>query len=323
MIEVGVYSDGLAHLTLDACLAFCAERRVRWIEFGTGNWSPAPHLNLQAFLDSRGRRESLLGQLAEHDIGISALNCSGNPLHPGAIGLMHADVIRNSIRLASLLGLDRVVTMSGLPAAPGDRHPNWIITSGPPQTSEILAWQWDERLIPFWKELARFAADHGVRLCLEMHGSQCVYNVESLQRLRSEASETIGVNFDPSHLLWMGADPILAASQLAGLIHHVHAKDVRIEPAAAVNSRLDAKPALPVEGRSWNFVAVGKGRDAQFWQALVEVLEEGGYDGPLSIENEDHALRPAVAVDQAIRYLQDILAQHEFDNEVPAMRRRQ
>src|SRR5690606_18385103 len=112
----------------------------------------------------------------------------------------------------------------------------------------------------YWRETVAVARDLGVRLCFEMHGAQCVYNVESFERLRNANDDTVGVNFDPSHLIWMGADPVVAAARLAGSIYHAHAKDARVEPAAAINSRLDAKTVTPVEGRSWNFVAVGRGQ---------------------------------------------------------------
>ena len=119
------------------------------------------------------------------------------------------------------------------------------------------------------------ARDHGVKLCLELHGVQCVYNVETFERLRDAVGDGIGVNFDPSHLLWMGADPLVAVPRLGSSIFHVHAKDTRVEPMAAINSRLDTKPVMPVESRSWNYVAVGRGQDVRFWRA-VEALRGVG-----------------------------------------------
>ena len=307
-MKLGLYSDGLGHLPLEACLDFCHERSLECIELGTGNWSQAPHVDLASLLASSSRRDELLGAIAEHGLTISALNCSGNPLHPGAAGEAHRKVIADSIVLASQMGIGRIVTMSGCPGGPGDNHVNWIVTSWPPETGEILTWQWREQVIPYWVELAAMARDHGVRLCLEMHGVQCVYNVETFERLRAETGDGVGINFDPSHLLWMGADPIAAAERLGSNIFHAHAKDARLEGAAAINSRLDAKPVMPVEGRSWNFVAVGRGQDASFWRALVETLRGAGYEDVLSIENEDYALAAADAIDASIACLRGALA---------------
>jgi sugar phosphate isomerase/epimerase len=219
-----------------------------------------------------------------------------------------------------MLGLDRVVTMSGCPAGPGDSHPNWITTSWPPETTRILDWQWREQVLPYWRDMVAFARDHGVRLCFEMHGSQCVYNVESFERLRDATDETIGLNFDPSHMLWMGADPVAVAKRLAGSIYHVHAKDTRIETAAAWNSRLDAKQVRPVGGRSWNFVAVGRGQDETFWSTLVTTLLAGGYNDVMSIENEDYSLSAEDAVDQAISFLAGVIGPDRTGPEVRGAR---
>jgi sugar phosphate isomerase/epimerase len=229
-------------------------------------------------------------------------------LHPGEKGEQHRRVTHDTIRLAAALGLDRIVTMSGCPAGPGDGHPNWITTSWPPETTVILDWQWKEMLLPYWRETVAFARDHGVRLCFEMHGAQCVYNVESFLRLREATDDTVGLNFDPSHLIWMGADPVAVARRLAGSIYHVHAKDTRIETHAEVNSRLDAKRVTPIEGRSWNFVAVGLGQEPSFWSRLVRELQAGGYDDVMSIENEDYALSAEEAVSQAVDTLKPLAA---------------
>ena len=119
----------------------------------------------------------------------------------------------------------------------------WIVTSWPPETEEILRYQW-KAAVPVWKALAARARDHGVkRIALEFHGWQLVYNVETLRRLRSEVGDDIlGVNLDPSHLFWMGADPVEVARALADCIYHVHIKDVRLEPAAGQNTLLDTNP---------------------------------------------------------------------------------
>jgi sugar phosphate isomerase/epimerase len=232
-LKLGLYSDSLGQMPLPECLDFARRNGVMHVEIGTGNWSAAPHLDLGMMLESAGRRAELIEMLASRGLTLSALNCSGNPLCPGAPGEKHRDATTKTIALAAMLGLDRIVTMSGCPAGPGDKHPNWITTSWPPETTQILEWQWQEVLLPYWRETVAFARDHGVRLCFEMHGAQCVYNVESFERLREATDETVGVNFDPSHLIWMGADPIEAAQRLAGSIYHVHAKDTRIEAAAS------------------------------------------------------------------------------------------
>lgn len=138
-----------------------------------------------------------------------------------------------TFRLAKLLGVEKIVMMSGLPAGcPGDKTPVWITTSWPPETQDILDYQWNEVAIPKWKELVRMAEDCGIRqIALENHGMQLVYNPETLFRLREAVGPMVGMNLDPSHLFWMGGDPIEAARVLGeqGALYHVHGKDSRPE----------------------------------------------------------------------------------------------
>jgi len=104
----------------------------------------------------------------------------------------------------------------------------------------------------------------------------------------------------------MGADPIAAIAALDGAIHHVRAKDTRIEKRAAVTSRLETLSKEQVDERAWNFVAVGAGHPdgVAFWERFIEALRAAGYDGPLSIENEDYSLGQRESVSLAVRTLQ-------------------
>src|SRR5215208_2636034 len=185
-MKIGMITDSLPGKTLDAMLDVAARLSMDQLEFACGNWSSAPHINLDVMLESATARREFAGKLANRGISISALNCSGNPLHPGEHGRRHDEVTKKTIKLAGLMGVDRVVMMSGCPGAPGDNHANWITTEWPPEVREILKWQWDEALIPFWKDLVAYAKSQGVdKLCLELHGHQNVYNVATLHRLRN------------------------------------------------------------------------------------------------------------------------------------------
>ena len=215
-MKIGMITDSLPDADFDTMLAVAARLEMDMLEFGCGNWSTAPHIELDRMLESAPARREFRARLDAHGIGISALNCSGNPVHPGEAGRRHDEVTRKTIRLAGLLGVDRVVMMSGCPGAPGDSHANWITTEWPPEVREVLRWQWDDVLIPYWRDLVAYAREQGVhRLCLELHGYQNVYSVATLKRLRDAVGETVGANLDPSHLMWMGADPLAAAVRWA------------------------------------------------------------------------------------------------------------
>src|SRR4051794_21539570 len=104
------------------------------------------------------------------------------------------------------------------------------------------------------------------RFALENFSAMLVWNPATLFRLRAAVGPMVGLNLDPSHLIWMGADPIAAARALGGAIHHVHGKDVRLERGPVdVNGVLETRPPVEdVAERAWNYVAVGCGQDLQW-----------------------------------------------------------
>ena len=307
-MKLGLVTDSLADRSLAEAAAVCRGLGLEQVELGCGNWSPAPHVDLKRLTADAGARHRLLDTLGENGLTISALNCSGNPLFPGEKGAGDRAVAEGTFLLAEQLGVETVVMMSGLPGGcPEDRTPTWIVTSWPPETEEILRYQWDEA-IARWQEMARQAEECGVRrIALEFHGWQLVYNPETLLRLRQAVGPMVGVNLDPSHLFWMGADPLAVARELRQCIYHVHIKDVRTEPAAAVNSLLDTKGVLEFARRSWNFITPGSGHDETWWRTFVDTLRALGYDGPLSIEQEDYTIPLDDALEQASALLHRIL----------------
>jgi sugar phosphate isomerase/epimerase len=308
-MRVGLVTDSLGHLDLPTMLDIAAADGIETLEFGCGNWSSAPHLPLAHLLDSAAARGTFLAALRDRRLTISALNCSGNPLHPGPAGEQHRAVTSQTIRLAGLLGVDRVVMMSGCPGGPGDANANWITTAWPPEAARVHAWQWDEVLIPYWRGLVAEAQSAGVsRLCLELHGQQNVYNVATLKRLREAVGPVVGANLDPSHLFWMGADPLAAIAALGEAIYHVHAKDTRIDQhLAAVNGLIDATQVDQVSSRAWSYVTLGDGHEAAWWQRFVQALRQAGYDDVLSIEHEDVGLRPEQGVKRSVTLLRQVL----------------
>ena len=192
-MRTGLVTDGLADLPFGQLLDTVVELGIEMVEFGCGNWSSAPHLDLNGLLASSGARDEFLGAVTAHGLTISALNCSGNPLHPGSRGEAHRGVTSKTIRLAGMLGVRRVVMMSGCPGGPGDANANWVTTAWPPEAARVLDWQWSEQVIPYWTGLVTEARAAGVeKLCLELHGQQNVYNVGTLFRLRDAVGPMVG-----------------------------------------------------------------------------------------------------------------------------------
>lgn len=307
-MKIGLNLDSLGGLSIDEALDTAAELGIERVELPTGAWSPAPHADLDALLDSDRARRELLARVEDRDLAISALTCNGNQLDPVS-GPDHDAVTRKTIRLAPLLGVDRVVLMSGLPGGPGDKHANWITVAWPPEAQRVLRWQWEESVIPYWRELVGHAREHGVgKLCIEMHGQQLVYSVPTLLRLREAVGPEVGANYDPSHLMWMGADPIAAIDALADAIFHVHAKDTRIESRnVALASRLETRPNDEADQRAWNYVTLGYGHDDAFWRSFCLALRRVGYDDVLSIEHEDRLMDPVEGVAKSVELLERVM----------------
>jgi sugar phosphate isomerase/epimerase len=308
-MRIGLVTDSLAHLPFDQLLATAAELGIETLEFCCGNWSSAPHLDVGALLEDTAARAAFVDSVRDHGLAISALNCSGNPLHPGENGRRHRAVASQTIHLAGMLGVSRVVLMSGCPGGPGDANANWVTTAWPPEAARVLQWQWDEMVIPYWRGLVAEAQAASVtKLCIELHGQQNVYNVETLMRLREAVGPAVGANFDPSHLFWMGADPLAATRALGDAIYHVHAKDTRIDPVTSgVNSRIDTKPVDRLRERSWSYVTLGYGHDVLWWKEFCALLRLAGYDDVLSIEHEDLLLPPLDGVRKSVALLREAI----------------
>jgi sugar phosphate isomerase/epimerase len=308
-MKIGLVTDSLGHLSLDQLLPAAARSGIEMLEFCCGGWSRAPHLNLDKLLESAPERAPFLAKLRDHGLEISALNCSGNQLAPGTLGHSYDLVVRKTFRLAELLNVNRIVMMSGLPGGPGDQNANWITTAWPPECQEILRYQWEEVAIPYWLNLARLARGHGItRICIEQHAHQLVYNTETLLKLRRAVGDLVGVNLDPSHMLWMGGNPLCAIPEMAGAIYHVHAKDTRIDPRnSEINTLLETKPSDRVKDRSWNYVTLGYGHPEIWWRDFVTLLRQAGYDDVLSIEHEDTSMPPLSGVEKSVNLLKMII----------------
>lgn len=276
------------NMSFDDMLKFCKEQNIGALEIGTGNWSAAPHIDLDKVAESAAARDDWYGKIKDAGLELCALNCSGNQLAYES----DMDVTLKTFKLAGMLGVKTIVMMSGLPVGyPGDKTPVWVTGSWPPEIVDTLKYQWEEVAIPKWRELIRIAKDNGIeKIALENHAWQLVYNPETCLRLRDAVDPMIGMNLDPSHLFWMGGDPIEAARVLgeAGALYYVHGKDSRLERRyIGPNGVFDTKTIDQFSERSWNYVAVGCGHDVRWWKEFVSVLHMSGYDDVISLEMED------------------------------------
>jgi sugar phosphate isomerase/epimerase len=283
---------------------------IQMIELGTGGWPGASHIEVDRLLADDEAAHRYRSKIEDAGLKASALSCHGNPLHPRQeIAGRDDELFRKTVQLAEKLKVPVVVTFSGCPGgAPEDVTPNWVVAGWPPEYGDALAWQWEQRVIPYWREAAGFAADHGVRVALEAHPGFSVYNPETLLRLRGEAGDALGMNLDPSHLWWQGIDIPVAIAALGEAIFHVHAKDVAINPAMRDrNGVLDTKSYADLARRSWIFRSVGWGHGEMEWKRIVSALRVAKYDYVLSIEHEDALASVAEGLSSAVAMLSRVL----------------
>jgi sugar phosphate isomerase/epimerase len=308
-MKIGVFTPLLSALSLDDVLKKLKSLGIEMVEFGTGNYPGDAHVHL-GLLDKPDELKTFKSKIADSGLTISALSSHGNPLHPNQeISSKHSETSRKTILLAEKLGVSTVVDFSGCPGdSPDARAPNWVTCPWPPDYLDVLNWQWDEVVTPYWKEHGQFAADHGVKVAIEMHPGFVVYNPETMLRLRAIAGPSVGANLDPSHLFWQNIDPIGAVRVLGDAIHYVHAKDTQLYPAnMAKTGVLDTKPYTKERDRSWIFRTVGYGHSAEWWSEFISTLRMYGYDYVLSIEHEDSLMAPEEGLTKAAALLSQVV----------------
>ena len=211
-LTYGAYTACLHDRSLPEALDVLKDAGLTGAEVNVGGFIPSPHCPVDALLASSTAREEYLGVFKDKAMTLSGLNTSGNPTSPlPNEGLKHAEDIRAAIRLAGLLGVKEIVTMSGTPGTdPSAKYPTWVVNPWNGIDMEILDYQWSV-VVPFFKEIDALARDNDVQVCLELHPRNLVFNVPSFERLVEETGAThIKVNMDPSHLFWQQMDPIEA-----------------------------------------------------------------------------------------------------------------
>lgn len=310
-MKVGIVANIMQDKTLAEALDYFRKMGIQTIEPGCGGYAGKSHVNPTVLLGDKEKIDEFKRIIADSGLTISALSCHGNPIHPDqGIAAAHDGDMRDTVRLCKELGLDTITCFSGCAGdCPDSKFPNWVTCPWPDDYLKILDYQWNEVLIPYWREFAAFAKENSVtKIALELHPGFMVYNSETLKRLRGEVGREIGVNFDPSHLLWQGMDPVSVIRELKDAIYHVHAKDVKVDLInTAVNGVLDTKHYSNEINRSWIFRTIGYGNDTAYWKNIFSTLRIIGYDGAVSIEHEDSLINRFEGLEKAVRIVKESL----------------
>ncbi|UZJ77526.1 sugar phosphate isomerase/epimerase family protein [Fictibacillus sp. KU28468] len=311
-MKLGVFTVLFSDMQFEQMLDHVKKAGVKAVEIGTGNYPGNAHCNLDELLDSEEKRKNFLHQVKSRDLTISALSCHGNPLSPDQeFARQSHDTFVKTVDLANLLGVPVVNCFSGVPGDhEGAKYPNWPVTPWPNEYGDILKWQWEEKLIPYWQEWGQYAKDKNVKIGLELHGGFLVHTPYTLLKLRQKTCDAIGANLDPSHLWWQGIDPIAAIKILGkeNAIHHFHAKDTYIDQDNVnLYGLTDMQPYGEVQSRAWSFRSVGCGHSVQEWSDMISALRTYGYDYVVSIEHEDPLMSINEGFARAVKNLNDVM----------------
>lgn len=309
-MKLGVLTVLFQDCPLNAALDSLQKLGVQAVELGAGGYPGSAHCDPAKLLHNPEAIKAYKKDIEDRGMIISALSCHGNPLHPNKeIAANYDRVYRDVVCLASEMEVPVVNLFSGCPGdSDAAKSPNWVTCAWPPDFEEVLKWQWEEKVLPYWQEAGAYAKKAGVKLAFEMHPGFVVYNPETLLRLREAVGPVIGANYDPSHLFWQGIDAVASIHYLTGAIHHFHAKDTYIDPRnTAVNGVLDTKPYSKLPQRSWTFRTVGYGHDQSTWRAIASALRISGYDYVMSIEHEDPLMSIEEGLGKAVSFLKDVL----------------
>lgn len=312
-MKLGVFTPLFQQLSFEEMLDKVATCGLEAVEIGTGGYPGDAHCKPDLLLSNKQSQLQFLKSITDRGLTLSALSCHGNPLHPDPI-IAERDqhLLLQTLQLANELGVDRICLFSGCPGeGPGAKYPNWVTCAWPPEFSQVLKWQWEERAIPYWQHAATEARKYGItKLAFEMHPGFLVYNPATLLKLRNAVGPEIGANFDPSHLWWQGIDPVEALRVLGSekAIYHFHAKDVAIDNHNCdIKGVLDTTPYNDLSNRSWTFRTVGYGHGADEWKSIVTMLQIQGYNYVMSIEHEDPLASIDEGLGKAVQFLQQIL----------------
>jgi sugar phosphate isomerase/epimerase len=312
-IPIGVFDPAFPHLSLDEFIEKCVSMGVEAVEIGTGGYPNSAHCPVKELLEDAGKARAWKKKFEDHNIQVATFSCHGNPVSPDPkMAERDAESFRHTVLLAERLGVSVIVGFSGCPGgSPTDTMPNWVTYRWPPEYGKMLDWQWKERVIPYWKEAAKFAREHGIhKIALEMHPNFVVYNPKTLLQLREAVGEEIGANCDLSHLFWQQCDAVEVIRMLGkqGAIFHAHMKDTtfykeNLDRYGVLNFASE-KSDLPQASET--FRAVGYGHSAGTWKEIMRAYMEVGYQGIFSVENEDPILSGEVGVERALYVLKNV-----------------
>ncbi|MBQ7624394.1 MAG: sugar phosphate isomerase/epimerase [Clostridia bacterium] len=216
---------------------------------------------------------------------------------PEEIRRWATEEMKYTARAAKAMGVKVVTFFMGSPI--------WKFWYSFPQTSEETVEAGYQKVKELWSPIMDEFDACGVKLALEVHPTEIAFDYWSTKKLLDvfDRRPTLGINFDPSHLIWQGLDPQMFILDFADRIYHVHVKDAKLNLNGR-NGILGSHITFGDQRRGWNFVSPGHG-DIDF-DNIIRALNQIGYDGPLSIEWEDSGMERVFGGTEACEFTKKI-----------------
>jgi sugar phosphate isomerase/epimerase len=210
-----------------------------------------------------------------------------------------ADELRLTARVARALDVDTVVGFTGSKIWP-------YVAMFPPVPDSVIEAGYED-FAARWNPILDVFDDEGVRFALEVHPSEIAYDhwtsVRALEAV--DHHEAFGFNWDPSHMLWQGIDPVSFITDFADRIIHVDCKDTRMHRRNGRNGILSSHLPWGDPRRAWDFVSTGHG-DVP-WEDAFRAFRAIGYQGPISVEWEDAGTDRFHGAAEAVDFVRSLL----------------
>lgn len=280
------------------------------------------HLDLQRADEDDAYLRSRLEILDQHGLGVWAISnhLAGQAVCDDPIDFRHQAIVRSYVwgdgeaegvrqraaadmqraaRVARKLGVDTVVGFTGSKIWP-------YVAMFPPVPESVIDAGYED-FAARWNPILDVYDSEGVRFAHEVHPSEIAYDywttVRTLDAIEHRAS--FGLNWDPSHLLWQGVDPIGFITDFADRIYHVDCKDTRLRPPTGRSGILGSHLPWGDPRRGWDFVSTGHGD--MHWEDAFRALGSIGYTGPISIEWEDAGMDRLHGAAEAVTAIRSLL----------------
>ena len=284
-LELACWGDHFDPAKGAADSAYCEQQKNILKEYNLSVYSISHHLAGQLVCD--------LNNDARSDV-FAPSDCAGDPEKKRAWAV---ETMKQTAIAAKNMGLKVVNGFTGSSI--------WHLIYSFPPVSEVQIEEGFKYFAEMWNPILDVFDENGVKFALEVHPTEIAFDIVTAERALEaiDRREAFGFNFDPSHLLWQGVDPVKFIKTFPDRIYHVHMKDAMVTldgTSGILSSYLD----FGQPGRGWDFRSLGRG-EVDF-EEIIRALNEIGYDGPLSVEWEDAAMDREAGAQEAVNFVKEI-----------------